>query len=343
MRLVQYLQQLYASALVKKAIMAVTGIALFGFVFVHMTGNLKIFQGPEKFDGYAEFLRTFGQPILPYSGMVWILRTGLLVAVLLHILAATQLTLMNRRARPIKYKGRKSVQMDYASRTMRYSGYLIFGYIIYHLMHFTIGNVHSDFIEHAPYHNVICRVFEPDHRWRLHRDQHPAWVSPVPRPLEPLSDARAEPSTLECSSARLCGHLRCGRDSRLRCRAGRSADGSGLMRSRLSPFREIASTSTAVNTIVGRKRTMSSDSQTLDSKTPEGPIENRWTDYRNQLKLVAPNNRRKFDVIVVGSGLAGASCAATLGEAGYNVTCFLFSGQPTSRSFDRSPGWNQRR
>ncbi len=67
---------------------------------------------------------------------------------------------------------------------------------------------------------------------------------------------------------------------------------------------------------------------TLDSRVPGGPIESRWTDYRDQLKLVAPNNRRKFDVLVVGSGLAGASCAASLGEAGYNVTCLCFQDSP---------------
>lgn len=160
-RLVNYLLNLYRSALVKKAIMAVTGVILFGFVFVHMTGNLKIFQGPEKINEYSAFLREFGQPVLPYSGVVWILRIGLLVAVALHILAATELTLMNRRARPVGYKGRKSVQMDYASRTMRYSGYLIFGYVIYHLLHLTVGTVHEDFIPHDVYHNLVVGFSNP--------------------------------------------------------------------------------------------------------------------------------------------------------------------------------------
>ena len=67
---------------------------------------------------------------------------------------------------------------------------------------------------------------------------------------------------------------------------------------------------------------------TLESHVPEGPIEDKWRDYRNQLKLVAPNNRRKFDVIVIGSGLAGGACAATLGEAGYNVKCFCYQDSP---------------
>ncbi len=161
MRLVQYLLQLYRSAVVKKAIMAVTGVMLFGFVFAHMTGNLKIFQGPEKLNDYSAFLREVGQPVLPETGLLWILRIGLLAAVGLHVLAATELTLMNRRARPVDYKGRRSVQMDYASRTMRVSGYLIFGYVVYHLLHLTVGSVHEDFIPHDVYHNVVVGFSNP--------------------------------------------------------------------------------------------------------------------------------------------------------------------------------------
>jgi len=67
---------------------------------------------------------------------------------------------------------------------------------------------------------------------------------------------------------------------------------------------------------------------TLESKTPSGPLEDRWLDHRDRLKLVAPNNRRKFTVIVVGSGLAGGSCAASLGELGYNVKCFTYHDSP---------------
>jgi succinate dehydrogenase / fumarate reductase flavoprotein subunit len=66
----------------------------------------------------------------------------------------------------------------------------------------------------------------------------------------------------------------------------------------------------------------------LNSQVPGGPLETKWLNYRDHLKLVAPNNRRKFEVIVVGSGLAGASAAATLGEAGYSVKCFCFQDSP---------------
>jgi succinate dehydrogenase / fumarate reductase flavoprotein subunit len=66
----------------------------------------------------------------------------------------------------------------------------------------------------------------------------------------------------------------------------------------------------------------------LESRAPTGPIEDRWTNHRFSMKLVAPNNRRRFDVIIVGSGLAGASAAATLGEQGYNVKVFTYHDSP---------------
>ena len=76
------------------------------------------------------------------------------------------------------------------------------------------------------------------------------------------------------------------------------------------------------------RRIEPSSSINLDAKTPEGPIDAKWTNHKNKMKLVAPNNRPKIDVIVVGTGLAGASAAASLGEMGYNVKCFCFQDSP---------------
>ena len=67
---------------------------------------------------------------------------------------------------------------------------------------------------------------------------------------------------------------------------------------------------------------------TLDSKIPDGPIEDAWTNHKNNLRLVGPNNRPKFKVIIIGSGLAGASAAASMGAMGYNVECFCFQDSP---------------
>ena len=84
------------------------------------------------------------------------IRAALVVAVWLHIQAATELTLMNRRARPIPYNQRDHVAATYAARTMRWGGVIILLFIIYHLMHLTFGIVHPSFIENDPYHNVVA-------------------------------------------------------------------------------------------------------------------------------------------------------------------------------------------
>ena len=152
---------LYRSAIFKKAVMAITGLILFGFVVSHMVGNLKMFQGAEKINDYAEFLREFGQPVLPYKGLLWILRIGLLGAGALHIWSAVALTLENRRARPKSYAQLKPVQMDYASRTMRYSGFIVAAYVIYHLLHLTTGQAHSDFVYGDVYGNVVAAFQNP--------------------------------------------------------------------------------------------------------------------------------------------------------------------------------------
>ena len=66
----------------------------------------------------------------------------------------------------------------------------------------------------------------------------------------------------------------------------------------------------------------------LDGKVPPGPLEQKWRNHKNNSRLVSPNNRRKFEIIVVGSGLAGGSAAATLGELGYRVKCFCYQDSP---------------
>jgi succinate dehydrogenase / fumarate reductase cytochrome b subunit len=143
------------SAVLKKAIMAVTGALLFGWIFAHMFGNLKIFFGRESFNHYAEFLREMGSPLIPPSGLLWLTRFVLFGAFGLHVWAATSLTLQNRRARPIGYRELRGVELDYAARTMRMSGYLLAVYVIYHLMHLTFGSVHASFVPSDPYSNVV--------------------------------------------------------------------------------------------------------------------------------------------------------------------------------------------
>lgn len=145
----------YHSAIGKKAVMAVTGVFLFGWILLHMLGNLKVYTGPEHYNAYAAFLITMGAPLLPNKAALIVVRVLLLIAVWLHVQAATQLTLMNRKARPVGYTERDYVSATYAARTMRWSGVIIVLFVVYHLLHLTFGTLHPDFIEHDVYHNFV--------------------------------------------------------------------------------------------------------------------------------------------------------------------------------------------
>jgi succinate dehydrogenase / fumarate reductase cytochrome b subunit len=138
--------------------MAVTGVMLFGFVLGHMAGNLKLYLGAEALNHYAEWLREVGTPFLPHSVFLWIARVVLLAAVFLHIQSATQLTLLNWRARPEKYRDQHYVAATYAARTMRWGGVVVALFVVYHLAHFTWGwkSVHGSFIPGNVYHNVVA-------------------------------------------------------------------------------------------------------------------------------------------------------------------------------------------
>jgi succinate dehydrogenase / fumarate reductase, cytochrome b subunit len=137
---------LFGSSIGRKILMAVTGLVLIGFVIGHLVGNLQVFQDPDHINGYAQFLHQLG-PVL------WIARIGLLVAVVIHIWAATVLTLENKRARGGAYGFKHTIRATLASRTMRITGYVVLGFIFYHLAHFTWGGVQSaSFKENlAPY------------------------------------------------------------------------------------------------------------------------------------------------------------------------------------------------
>ncbi len=147
---------LWGSSVGKKIMMAVTGVILIGFIVAHMVGNLKVFMGADAFNHYAEGLRSFGAPFLAHGQALWIARIVLLVAVVIHIAAATVLTLQSKRARPVAYKKYAGdMVFSYASRTMVWGGIIILLFVIYHLLHFTTGDVHPDFIPGNAYHNFV--------------------------------------------------------------------------------------------------------------------------------------------------------------------------------------------
>lgn len=129
---------LFRSSIGRKILMAVTGVILIGFVIGHLVGNLQIFQTPDHINGYAVFLRNLGPTL-------WIARIVLLVSVVIHIWAATVLTLENNRARGSEpYSVKHTIRATLASRTMRLTGYLVLAFVLYHLAHFTWGVAQKD-------------------------------------------------------------------------------------------------------------------------------------------------------------------------------------------------------
>jgi len=139
----------YQASIGKKFVMAVTGFLLYGFVILHLIGNLQVYLGPEKLNAYGRALREMG-------ALLWVARAALLAAVIAHIVAAFQLWRVNRAARPVRYRSLVAVESSYASRTMLWSGPVIAVFIVYHLMHFTFGNAHPDFRHDLDvYRNVV--------------------------------------------------------------------------------------------------------------------------------------------------------------------------------------------
>jgi succinate dehydrogenase / fumarate reductase, cytochrome b subunit len=146
---------LYRSTVGKKAVMAATGIILFGFVLGHLVGNLKLYLGPEALNSYSRFLRTAGEPVVPADVLLWAVRLLLIAAAVLHVWAAWQLSRVGRVARPDAYVAGTRIHTTYASRTMRWGGVIILLFVIYHLLHLTWGTVHPVFVPGDVYHNVV--------------------------------------------------------------------------------------------------------------------------------------------------------------------------------------------
>lgn len=144
----------YRTTVGKKAVMAATGAILFGFLIGHMAGNLQFFLGREVLNAYAEKLHALGAAL-------WAVRFALLGAVVLHIWAAFQLWLLQRDARPVSYKKFTPQGSTYASRTMYWSGPIIAVFVIYHLLHFTVGTAHPDFEHLNAYDNVVIGFKQP--------------------------------------------------------------------------------------------------------------------------------------------------------------------------------------
>jgi succinate dehydrogenase / fumarate reductase cytochrome b subunit len=139
----------YDSTLGKKAVMALSGLILFGFLVAHMLGNLQMFIGREQMDHYAATLH--GNPPL-----LWTVRIVVLIAVIAHIWSWIGLAANNKAARPIGYQKPANVQTSFGSQTMSISKPVIAAFVIIHLLHFTTGTIHpGGFVELHAYENVV--------------------------------------------------------------------------------------------------------------------------------------------------------------------------------------------
>lgn len=144
----------YRTTVGKKAVMAVTGVILFGFLIGHMAGNLQFFLGRDALNGYAEKLHHLG-------ALLWAVRLTLLAALVAHIVAAVQLAVLQKAARPVKYQRYDPQGSTYASRTMYWSGPIIAFFVVYHLLHLTTGTVHPGFEPLNAYDNVVIGFKQP--------------------------------------------------------------------------------------------------------------------------------------------------------------------------------------
>lgn len=152
------------STIALKILMAVTGLVFIGYVLLHMYGNLKVFAGQDAFDEYAHHLRTFGEPMLPYAGLLWVIRALLLLSIIGHAYAAFTLWARASKARPQKYAVQKGLAATLSSKTMRWGGVTILLFVIFHLLHLTTHTINVNGDPSSPYKRVVSS-FQPEQWW----------------------------------------------------------------------------------------------------------------------------------------------------------------------------------
>ena len=155
----RWLSELWGSTVGKKLIVAITGVILAAYVILHMLGNLKTLQGAgggeAPLDTYAEWIRTFGEPVIPREGVLWAFRAVLLTALVIHVIGISQLIGRNRAARPEGHRHAKRIKRSVAARTMAISGFILLAFIVFHVLQFTTLTIEpTPLAEGAVYANV---------------------------------------------------------------------------------------------------------------------------------------------------------------------------------------------
>ena len=175
--------------------MAGTGLVFVGFVLLHMYGNLKLLSGEATYNTYAEHLRTFGEPILPYGGLLWILRVVLIVCLVGHLYAAFSLWARAGNARRTRYSAARSAMR---TKWMRWGGVAILLFLIWHLIEFTIVKVSvnpdaqgADVLNN-PYRLVVASFQVPWTTAHLRPGDGRARAAPRARHLQRTADPRLD-------------------------------------------------------------------------------------------------------------------------------------------------------
>jgi succinate dehydrogenase / fumarate reductase cytochrome b subunit len=144
----------YGSTIGKKVAMAVSGLVVVGWLVLHMLGNVTIFAGREAVNKYAAILAD-NPPLL------WGQRFVVLAALGTHIHAALSLLAHNANARPVAYNRRKDLATNYAALTMKYGGFTLLAYVLYHLAHLTLGVTGAPFVKGDVYNNLVLGFQNP--------------------------------------------------------------------------------------------------------------------------------------------------------------------------------------
>ncbi|MGI9016257.1 MAG: succinate dehydrogenase cytochrome b subunit [Euzebya sp.] len=151
--------EFYRSAMGKKYVMALSGLVGLSFILVHAVGNLHVYEGAIRYSEYGEGLRDLGEPLTPRTLLLWIARSGLIVALVVHVHAAYALTWQNRKMRPVSYQAaRHYIAADYASRTMIYTGTILLAFIVFHLADLTWGFANPEFVRGAITNNLTASL-----------------------------------------------------------------------------------------------------------------------------------------------------------------------------------------
>ncbi len=287
--------RVFDSSVGTKILIGLTGLALFLYLVLHIAGNLLVFLGPTVFNNYSHMLLA--------NPLIYPIEAGLALIFLIHVYKTVNMYLGNQQARPVAYARKERAggpsRKTFASSTMIFSGLWLLLFVIVHVRGFKFGDRIHDADRRARSLSARDGELQQSADGRLLRRQ------PARRRLAPLA---RHPERLPVAR---------------RAESEPRAEGAVLEPDDRRAHRRRVHLHCPLGLLHGRGPVM-----TLDAKVPAGPIAEKWDRHKFEMKLVNPANKRKYTIIVVGTGLAGASAAASLGELGYNVLSFCIQDSP---------------